>query len=227
MLGVVETMDGLQEIYIKPSYDEVRDLAYDLFLKIRASGFSEDVDVALGRGGLFALRALQDYYVSMGKRVPYVIVSAERYFGVGSVSAKAPRISPVPAEAVKGKSVLVVDDVADTGATLSEAVHACYETGASVVRAAVLHLKPWSSYSPDFYAQRTDAWIIYPWNVYETLRQMVEAMMEKGVKPSVAAEKLSGRANIIPSELRRLRDLISAAGETKLLAYIDEVLENY
>ncbi len=84
MLGVVETMDGLQEIYIKPSYDEVRDLAYDLFLKIRASGFSEDVDVALGRGGLFALRALQDYYVSMGKRVFSMLVTEFMLFGLST-----------------------------------------------------------------------------------------------------------------------------------------------
>ncbi len=220
-------MEGFQSIFIKPSYDEVRDLAYELFLKIRSSGYSEEVDVALGRGGLFALRALQDYYVCAGRKVPYVVVSAERYFGVGKEGAKGLRMSQVPAEEVKGKSVLVVDDVADTGTTLSEAVSACYEAGALKVMSAVLHVKPWSSHRPDFYAQKTDAWIIYPWNVYETLRQMIEEMMQKGIAPSLAAERLSARANIIPAELRRLKELISFSGDSKLARYVDEVLGHY
>ncbi|MFQ1020862.1 phosphoribosyltransferase [Tardisphaera saccharovorans] len=220
-------MEGFQNVFIKPSYDEVRDLAYELFLKIRSSGYSEEVDVALGRGGLFAMRALQDYYVCAGRKVPYVVVSAERYSGVGRESAKELRMSQLPADDVRGKSVLVVDDVADTGTTLSRAVSACYKAGALKVMSAVIHLKPWSSYKPDFYAQKTDAWIIYPWNVYETLRQMVEEMMQKGIAPSRAAEQLSGRANIIPAELRRLKDLISFSGDSELVRYVDEVLNAY
>jgi len=54
-----------------------------------------------------------------------------------------------------GKNTLVVDDINDTGETLSKAPGAYW---------AVLHHKPTSKFTPNFYAKEVgDEWIVYPW----------------------------------------------------------------
>ena len=54
-----------------------------------------------------------------------------------------------------GKNTLVVDDINDTGETLSKAPGAYW---------AVLHHKPTSKFTPTLYAKEVnDQWIVYPW----------------------------------------------------------------
>jgi hypoxanthine phosphoribosyltransferase len=65
-----------------------------------------------------------------------------------------------------GKRILVVDDVWDTGRTIV-AVKQRIEAAGGRADLAVLHYKPThSKYSerPDYYADKTDAWIVYPWD---------------------------------------------------------------
>jgi len=57
---------------------------------------------------------------------------------------------------LKDNNCLVVDDVADTGATLEKFKN--YKT-------ATLHYKPWSSVKPTYYVEETTDWIIYPWEI--------------------------------------------------------------
>lgn len=66
-----------------------------------------------------------------------------------------------------GKRILVVDDVWDSGRTIVAVrerlnVVNCYH------RAAVLHYKPGRSnfrdQRPDFYADTTEDWLVYPWD---------------------------------------------------------------
>lgn len=56
---------------------------------------------------------------------------------------------------IKAGSMLVVDDVADTGKTL-EGFQFLFPT-------ATLHYKPWSIVKPTFYVLETTNWIVYPW----------------------------------------------------------------
>ena len=54
-----------------------------------------------------------------------------------------------------GKNTLVVDDINDTGETLSKAPGAYWAT---------LHHKPTSKFQHNFYAKEvSDQWIVYPW----------------------------------------------------------------
>ncbi|WP_342397141.1 phosphoribosyltransferase family protein [Candidatus Chlorohelix sp.] len=69
---------------------------------------------------------------------------------------------------VYGHKVLVVDDVWDTGQTVMVVRERLLRAGAKV-DVAVLHFKPSNSQfppteKPDFYAEETDAWIVYPWD---------------------------------------------------------------
>jgi hypoxanthine phosphoribosyltransferase len=44
------------------------------------------------------------------------------------------------------------------------------------VRVATLHIKPWTTFKPDYYAREVDAWIVYPWEPLETMTFMAERL---------------------------------------------------
>jgi len=67
-----------------------------------------------------------------------------------------------------GQRILVVDDVWDTGTTVM-AVQERLERAGAKSEIAVLHFKPTKSRfpadkRPDYYAEETEAWIVYPWD---------------------------------------------------------------
>lgn len=68
---------------------------------------------------------------------------------------------------VKGRRVLVIDDVWDSGSTIV-AVRDRLRAAGATVEVCVLHYKPARSRfpgdKPDYYAEETDGWIVYPWD---------------------------------------------------------------
>lgn len=188
----------MDTIYLKPSFEELRNLIYDLYTKL--SPWQQDVNIGIGRGGLFVLRILQDYYISAGVKLPYAVVAAERYTGVKEAGRLEVRgLSPAM---VKGRRALVIDDVADQGLTLAGVVREVKKRGALEVRTATVHIKVGSSFRPDYYVSETDAWIIYPWELYETIRQIIEA--RAALSPAQIYWELTAKANILPEEIRKL-----------------------
>ena len=195
----------MRRVYLKPSFEELKNLAFELFKRIERSNWKQDVNIGIGRGGLFVLRMLQDFYIAKGERIPYIVIAVERYKGIER--AEGVRIRYLNSRFVRGRRVLLVDDVADQGMSLREARRACLEKGAKEVKTATVHLKPWSVIRPDFYVAETDAWIIYPWEVYESIRQIVETM--KGQPTKDVYWELAARANILPDEFERFYDIVS------------------
>jgi len=72
-------------------------------------------------------------------------------------------------EQIRGRRVLVVDDIWDRGRTIM-AVRARIESQGGYPELAVLHYKPGRALlrgsGPDYYAAITDAWIVYPWELW-------------------------------------------------------------
>ncbi len=64
---------------------------------------------------------------------------------------------------VRGEKVLVVDDVASTGATLARARALARKAGAKEVRTAVLVARPRGA-RPDFSAIETDELVLFAWD---------------------------------------------------------------
>ena len=71
-------------------------------------------------------------------------------------------------EILRGKRVLVVDDVWGSGRTIT-AVKNRISGSAAVPYTCVLHFNPYrslfSNAKPDYYAAITDAFIVYPWEI--------------------------------------------------------------
>lgn len=152
--------------------------AYDMLLrqaeKIRQSNFKPEVIVGIAKGGWVPARVLSDLLeVSV-----LATVQVEFYMGIAKSRAE-PVLKQKAAAAVKGKKVLLVDDIADTGKSLQLARAHVLQRGAAEVRVATLYKKPGSAVKPDYYEAETSLWVVFPWETKETIRKIVEMQREK------------------------------------------------
>ncbi|MEN3037285.1 MAG: phosphoribosyltransferase [Candidatus Methanosuratincola petrocarbonis] len=157
----------------------------ELSRRIEESGFRPDSIVGVARGGWVVARLLSDL---LGVD-ELLSIRVSFYRGVNQREAK-PRIeSPIAGE-VKGKRILVADDVADTGESLLLVVDHLSSMGASAIRVATLHVKPWSKIKPDYFVESTASWILYPWEYRETISNLLKEWGKDGIDPAKARERL-------------------------------------
>ena len=162
--------------------------------KIKNSGFEPDLIVAISRGGLVLGRLMSDYFGAQDLR----IIKMEHYSGV-KVREDAKIETPIQGR-LDGRKVLLVDDVADRGDTLVVAVDHLKDLGASEVRVATLHYKPWSKLVPDHYLAETDCWVVYWWERAETARSLLNKLGEEGFTREQALNIIKNEAEI-PAEV--------------------------
>jgi len=160
--------------YLQLSWDEVQGLVEDLADRITRSGFSPDVLVGVLRGGMTVAHLLSD------------VLGFARIYPVGCSSyvdvAKRFDVevySPLALSDLSGRKVLLIDDVADEGLTLKAVVEKeISPKKPQEVKVATLHMKPWCKFKPDYFVQVTDAWIVYPWERWEVVRQVAGRFVE-------------------------------------------------
>jgi hypoxanthine phosphoribosyltransferase len=150
--------------FLRISWSRAARLSTALARKVREGGYRPDAIVGLGRGGWVPARILSDI---LGVTDAYSL-GMRFYTGVGETARKPSVTQPVPPRAVRGKRVLVVDDVSDTGRSLLAAKAAL--AGAKELKIAALHFKPCSLVRPDYFASRTSKWVVYPWEKSEAER---------------------------------------------------------
>ncbi|MGH9247570.1 MAG: phosphoribosyltransferase [Acidimicrobiales bacterium] len=128
--------------------------------QVVASGFAPDIVIAVARGGLLPAGAMA--YALDLKNV--FAMNVEFYTGVDERLELPVMLPPLlDAMEIADKRVLVVDDVADTGATLKLVTDFCAAHVADV-RCAVLYEKSRSIIKCDYVWRRTDLWINFPWS---------------------------------------------------------------
>ena len=157
-----------------PTWNQIYDMLLNLAEKIRKTGFKPDVIVGVSRGGWPPARVLSDLLGNPN----LANVRAEFYLGVAETKGEPTLTQPVSME-VAGKKVLVVDEVADTGKSLKLVKEHIIEKGATEVKLATVYYKPWSIVKPDYYEKETSKWIVFPWEIKETVRKIVKRCREK------------------------------------------------
>jgi hypoxanthine phosphoribosyltransferase len=125
-----------------------------------ADDYEPDMILSIARGGLLIGGAL-GYALSV-KNV--YTMNVEFYTGVDE-RLEVPRILPPAPDFVDlhEASILIADDVADTGLTLGS-VHDFCRGKVGRVRTATIYTKPRSVVTPDYTWRETDRWITFPWS---------------------------------------------------------------
>lgn len=150
-------LDGEREIL---TWDGFGAATRELAQTVVDSGFEPDWIVAIARGGLPIGGAL-GYALSM-KNI--ATLNVEFYTDIDE-RRELPIVLPPILNLVdlENTSVLVVDDVADTGETLKMVID-LLSPSVNEVRSLVLYEKPRSEVRPHYSWRQTDLWINFPWS---------------------------------------------------------------
>jgi len=155
-------------------FDDIYDYAYQTATKVKKSDWRPDVVVGIARGGWVHARIACDL---LGVKELYS-VKVDHWGVTAHKDGKARLTCPLTADVV-GKKVLVVDDITDTGESLTMAVNHVKECGPSEVKSAALMHIAGSKFIPDYYGvEVTWAWEIWPWNFYEDLTALIMKIFE-------------------------------------------------
>lgn len=168
-----------------PTWEQIYELLLNLASHIRKVRFKPDIIVGIARGGWTPARIMLDLL----ENPELANVKAEFYLSVAETKGEPVITQPVSVS-VKGKKVLVVDDVADTGKSLALVREHLKEQGAIEVKIATIYYKPWSIVTPDWFEKKTNHWIIFPWERKETVRRILEKCEKHGKTMEEAKETL-------------------------------------
>lgn len=130
--------------------------------KIKSSGEEFDCIVTVARGGLALSHMLADFL-----RLPVTSFTVTTYKSMQKASR--PEVSLSVAPEIAGKRVLLFDDIADTGDTLEYGVSYLKSKSVSRVQTASLYLKATSRITPDYFCNKVQGWVIFPFEIEETL----------------------------------------------------------
>ncbi|MCP8305312.1 MAG: phosphoribosyltransferase [archaeon] len=170
--------------FIMPSLKDIDEMLSKLAKIVKESKFEPDILIGISRGGLIPVAVLSD---KLG--VESEIVGVEYYHGVKETKERPEITQKIPYD-LKGKRVLIVDDVADMGHSLQLVKDYIRKKGAKEVRVCTIHYKPWSVVKPEYFLEETEAWIIYPWEVKETVTNLFKKLIGKGLTESEAKAEI-------------------------------------
>jgi hypoxanthine phosphoribosyltransferase len=163
--------------------------------RIRSASAVPETIVALTRGGWVPSRLLSD---RLGVR--RIVSLRAQHWGVTATPDGKAKLTEGLSGPVEGEKVLVVDDITDTGESLSLAVsHVAGQHPARLESAACLHIAH-SKFVPTYYAEeipRTGwVWVVFPWNYWEDLAALATRAVEYGRGVASVRETLKSRSGL-------------------------------
>ena len=170
--------------YLRLSWNDIEAQCKEIAREIRRKNLEVDVIIAVARGGWVPGRLLSDY---LGNDELYT-VRVKFYKGVGQRIEKPLILHPTQLD-IQDKSVLLVDDIADTGESLIAVLAHLKEKNSGRVVVVTLVKKPHSKFTPDLYVRETRAWVVFPWEVKETINGIEEKGPTELEKTKISREE--------------------------------------
>lgn len=193
-------MDNWKNKFINVTWEDLVNLAFSLSRKVKKSPTKFDLIIAIARGGLTIAQLLSD---QLG--LPITSFTVESYKNLKQ--KKLPHITYGLSAKLKHKKILLVDDVCDTGKTFLRGLTYLEELGANRknITTLSLHYKPHALYKPDFFAVKTSAWVIYPYEVRET----IEILAEIWAKENISQREIQNRLRLFSFQQNQIRKYIN------------------
>lgn len=154
--------------YSFPTWQEIEDECRKVSRQIADSGFVPEVVVALSRGGLVPARIICDMLL-----VKDLVAVKVDHWGITATKDGTAKLRyPVDID-LSGKKVLIVDDITDTGDSISLALDWARKTNPRELKTAVVYHISRSKIIPDFYGgaigKEDWKWVVWPWNFVEDM----------------------------------------------------------
>ncbi|MDW5563361.1 MAG: phosphoribosyltransferase [Methanomassiliicoccus sp.] len=193
------------------TYDEIARWTMDVAKQVQASGYRPSVIVGLTRGGWVPARLLCD---TLSVKKLYA-VKTEHWGVTANQDGKALLTQELSTD-VKDESVLIVDDITDTGESLTLATaHLSNKHPRAIKTSTLLHIAH-SKMEPDYYSVRVPedqwTWFIFPWNLHEDMRTLLpktltEARDDAGIRRAFKSQfKINVPLPLVRSTLRELKE---------------------
>ena len=159
--------------FLLPTWTQYHSLARKLADNILTDKLHIDEIIAISRGGLTLGHIMTDLL-----RVPISTFTIQSYTDIqmqDEVKITKPLAIPLD-----GKSILLVDDVADRGKTMTRAIEYLNMFSPKKIYTLTLYYKPHSVYKPDYFAQTTSAWVSFPYEPTEMIQNLYQSMRKEG-----------------------------------------------
>ena len=143
------------------SWGKYQKMAEYLALEIKKD-FAPCIIVGIVRGGL--ILAVQLSHILGVRDVDWIVARRTKSDKIGDFGENVEIIGSGALD-IKGKNVLLVDDIGDTGATINAALDILKKKKPKDIKVASLFLKHHCKAKVDYYCQKVknNKWIIFPW----------------------------------------------------------------
>lgn len=170
------------------TWEEIVDLSTRLS-EILKEKYIPDVIIAIARGGLVPARLVAD---ALGI-IDVLSIKVEHWVVTASHTPEAKIKYPYKVN-LEGKKVLLIDDIADTGDSLTLTSKYVKENfSPSEIKSSTLQYIVGSKFIPDFYAETitTWKWFMYPWNYWEDEINLTKKLIDE--TKTIAISELESR----------------------------------
>lgn len=151
---------------------------------IKKSKEKFDVIVAIATGGLTIAHILSDFLDDLP--ITSFTISTYKDFKTHQI----PDITLKLGNKFHKQRILLVDDVSDTGKTFVRGKKYVEELGAEHIKTASVYIKPWTTFMPDYHIKEYKDWIVFPFDVRETIRDLKRVMKKEGKTDNQIKRKL-------------------------------------
>jgi len=166
--------DNTNTQYEVPTWNQIYAMLFCQGKKIQAHDYKPDIIVGIARGGIVPARILSDLIETKD----FTTIQIEHYQGIKQTKEQ-PLLKQCLNMLLTDKEVLLVDDVSDRGTSLQLAKNHLKQNEAKEIKIATLYAKPTSTIIPDYYEKQTSNWIVFPWDIKETIRKIIEKHQDK------------------------------------------------
>lgn len=164
------------------SWAELHQMGFELANRLRDLRPESCTILSVARGGHVLARLLSDFL-----NLPIYSFSIQSYQDLQQHELK---ITQELSGDFKGKNVLLVDEIIDSGKTLVRALEYLSAFEIKSVTSVSLHVKPEAVMKSDFYGEETEKWVVYPYEVRETILALAPIWAAAGHPPRVLRDTL-------------------------------------
>ncbi len=169
--------------YYSITWEQLHDVTHALTEKIKTNKLKPDLIVGIARGGLTIAHISSDFL-----RLPVASFTISSYKDFKQ--QKMSEISFHVGGDLKDKHILLIDDVSDTGKTFIRGIQYLKDLGASHITTASPYIKPWTEHVPDIFVKKVEEWIVFPYDMRETVEAVSKIMKNETKSPDEIKQKL-------------------------------------